>query len=107
MRRLLRLCVALTLAVPAAGNAQGHAQAARLDEVTVSPTGAVRTITAALARVRSGGRIIVNAGTYREPTLEITQPVELVGVDTPVLAGDGTHGILLVKADDVTVRGFS
>ena len=103
MRSILRLCAALTLVVPTTA----RAQSGQLDEVTVSPTGAVHTITAALARVRSGGRILVQAGTYREPTIEITRPVELVGVGTPRLDGAGTHGILLVKADDVTVRGFS
>ncbi|MEO8563411.1 MAG: nitrous oxide reductase family maturation protein NosD [bacterium] len=102
MRSLLRLSAALLLVVPATI----EAQSGRLDEVTVSPTGTVRTITAALSRVRPGGRIVVTAGTYREPTIEITRPVELVGIGTPVLDGDGAHGILLIGASDVTVRGF-
>ena len=103
MHRLLLLCAALTPVL----SAKGAAQAGRLDEVTVSPAGAVRTITQALKRVRPGGRVIVTAGDYREPIIQITQPVELVGVGTPVLNGEGAHGILLIAADDVTVRGFS
>ena len=102
MRSLLALSAALTLLHPAKGASQGE----RVDEVTVSPTGAVRSISAALTRVRSGGRVVVTAGTYREPTIEITKPVELVGIGGPLLDGEGTHGILLVTADDVTVRGL-
>jgi nitrous oxidase accessory protein len=102
MRSILALSLALVLLLPARAEAQG----ARLDEVVVSPTGAVRTITAALSRVRPGGRVVVRPGTYREPTIAITQPVELVGIGAPVLDGGGEHGILLVTADDVTVRGF-
>ena len=103
MRRPLRLCTALVLVLPV----KSEAQAARVAEVTVSQNGAVRTISDALTRVRSGGRILVQSGTYREPVIEIVQPVELVGVGAPVLDGEGTHGIMLVKADDVTVRGFT
>src|SRR5215217_4260433 len=103
MHRLLPLYVVLALCLPV----KGETQAGRVDEVTVSPAGPVRTISAALSRIRPGGRVVVRAGVYREPTIEITQPVELVGMEAPVLDGEGTRGILLIAADDVTVRGFT
>ena len=75
-------------------------------EVIVSPTGPVRSITAALALVRSGGRVVVSAGHYREPTIVVTRPVDIVGRDMPVIDGQGTHAIIIVKADSVTIHGL-
>ena len=75
-------------------------------EVVVSPAGPVRSIAAALRMVQSGGRIVIDSGTYREPELIVSRPVELVGRGQPVLDGQGRHAILTVVADDVTVRGL-
>jgi nitrous oxidase accessory protein len=103
MRSRLQVGAAvLFLLVPAAARAQAGGPA----EVTVSPTGPVRSIAAAVASVRPGGRIVVAAGTYREPLVTIAKPLSLVGVGMPVLDGEGAHGILLITADDVTVHGF-
>lgn len=79
---------------------------ARADSVIVSPTSELRTIAGALLLVRDGGRVIVLAGTYREPTIEITRPVTLEGRGVPSLDGDGTRGLIVIRANDVTVRGF-
>ena len=81
-----------------------HAQG--LGQVVVSPTGPVRSVTAALTMVRPGGRIIIEAGTYREPTIDITRPVEIIGHGMPLIDGEGTHAIITVAADDVTIRGL-
>ena len=75
-------------------------------EIVVSPDGAVRTIAAALREVRSGGVIRVLPGTYREPTITVDRPVTIEGVAFPTLDGEGTHEIMRVTADDVTVRGL-
>ncbi|MES2179070.1 MAG: nitrous oxide reductase family maturation protein NosD [Gemmatimonadota bacterium] len=80
--------------------------AQNLDEVTVSANGQVRTLGAALRLVRSGGRVVVTAGTYREQSLVAQRAVSIVGVGSPTIAGDGEHVILTVTADDVTVRGL-
>jgi len=103
-RRLWALALAFSL--PLGAQAQTGTAGKRLDEVSVSPTGAVRTIAAALRLVRPGGRIVVEPGTYREPLIEINRPVELVGRGFPTLDGEGTHGILIITGPDVTVRGF-
>lgn len=73
--------------------------------LVVSPTGPYRTIGEALAHARDGDRIVVHAGTYREPLLRITRRIALVGEGRPVLVG-GDHGILEIQADSVAVRGF-
>lgn len=77
-----------------------------LAEVVVSPAGPVRSISAALQLVRTGGRVVVDAGTYREPTIFVRRSVEIVGRGSPVIDGEGTHAILTIAADDVTVRGL-
>jgi nitrous oxidase accessory protein len=71
----------------------------------VSPTGPYRTITEALVRAAPGDRIVVQAGTYREPLLRITKRIELIGEGGPVLVG-GAHGVLEILADSVVVRGL-
>ena len=98
---ILRVVAAALLAAsPASLMAQ------TLAEVVVSPAGPVRSISAALQLVRTGGRVVVDPGTYREPTIFVTRSVEIVGRGLPVIDGEGTHAILTIAADDVTVRGL-
>ncbi|HQR17948.1 MAG TPA: nitrous oxide reductase family maturation protein NosD [Gemmatimonadales bacterium] len=93
-----RLLTGLLLATPAAVFAQSV--------VVVDPAGPVRTVTEALALVTPGGRITVRAGTYREPVIAVTRPVTIVGEAGAVFEG-GDHGIFLVTADHVTLRGLT
>ena len=88
---------------PAAPVARASGEGA---EVVVSPTGAVRSLGAALRQVRSGGVIRVEPGTYREPTIVVDRPVTIEGIDHPTFDGEGAREILRVVADDVTVRGL-
>jgi nitrous oxidase accessory protein len=76
------------------------------DTVTVSPDGLLPTITAALSQVRAGGVIIVLPGVYREPTIVVDRPVSILGRGEAVLDGEGVRGLLLVRADDVVIRGL-
>lgn len=87
-------------------SALSPADAQRRD-IVVDPSGAVRTIGAALAAARPGDRIVVRAGTYREPTLVVRTPgVVLDGDGWPVLDGEGKRAVLIVQADDVVIRGL-
>ena len=74
--------------------------------ITVSPAGPVRTITEAVALATPGARIVVMPGTYREPTIVVTKSVRIIGTNWPVLDGDGSHEIMTIDADSVTVRGL-
>ncbi len=85
----------------------GLAASAAARQVVVSPEGPVRTITEALARAGAGERIVVKAGTYREPTLVVDKPVTLEAEGEVVLDGQGERQIMTVTADDVTIRGFT
>jgi nitrous oxidase accessory protein len=75
-------------------------------QIDVGPASAVHSITEAVAVARPGARIIVHAGTYREPTIVVDKAIEIVGEGRPVLDGEGQRGLILVTADDVTVRGL-
>ncbi|HEU5219057.1 MAG TPA: nitrous oxide reductase family maturation protein NosD [Gemmatimonadales bacterium] len=86
--------------------AAATAQGVQPGVIVVSPQGPVRSITAALAGARPHGRILVRAGTYREPTLLVDRPVELVGEPGAVIDGEGQRQLMIVTADDVTIRGL-
>src|SRR5262245_36842778 len=75
-------------------------------EVSVSPDGPVRTLSAALSLVKSGGRVIVHPGTYREHGVVVDKPVTIIGHDYPTLDGESAGQIMTVTADDVTIRGL-
>ncbi|HET9984903.1 MAG TPA: nitrous oxide reductase family maturation protein NosD [Longimicrobiales bacterium] len=65
------------------------------------------SVTAAVRAAAAGDTIVVPAGVYREPTIVVGRPVTLVGRPGAVLDGEGKRAILLVRADDVTVRGLT
>jgi nitrous oxidase accessory protein len=76
------------------------------DTIVVGP-GGLPTITAAVGRARQGDVVLVPAGTYREPTIVVrTAGVTLAGRDWPVLDGAGERAVLILEANDVTVRGL-
>ena len=96
---------ALALAASLAWAAPCRAQQAG-STVDVSPNGPIRTLTAALAGARPGTRIVVRPGVYREPTIVVATPVEIVGDGFPVLDGEGKRQIMTITAPGVTVRGL-
>lgn len=99
MRTFRPLALALVLLAAPAG-----ALAQRV--LVVSPAGPLRTVGEAIRRARPGDRVVVKPGVYREPTLVVDRPLTLEGEGFPTLDGGGTHEILVVRADDVTVRGL-
>jgi nitrous oxidase accessory protein len=76
-------------------------------EVVVSPRGPVRTVTEALRLTSAGGRIVVTAGVYREPTIVVDHGVTIAGEPGAVLESADGRQIMTVTADDVTVRGLA
>jgi len=63
-------------------------------------------IASAVASARAMDTVRIPSGRYAEPLVVIDKPLVIVGTGNPVLDGGGRHGLLLVKADDVTVRGL-
>ena len=94
----------LVLTIVIAVTAAPHPPARRL---VVAHAGPIATVTAALEQARAGDTIVVTAGVYREPRIEIRVPVVLLGEGLAVLDAGGAHEALTVKADNVTVRGLT
>lgn len=65
-----------------------------------------RSVTAAVEAANEGDTVLVKGGHYVEPTIRITKPITLEGVDWPILDAAGEGGVVYVGADHVTVRGF-
>ena len=94
-------CVALAWSTPS-----GAQRAARSAEVVVSPQGPVRTIAEGIRRAPAGGRVLVRAGVYREPTVVVDKPLTVEGVGLPTLDGEAKRELMHVVAPGVTVRGL-
>jgi nitrous oxidase accessory protein len=99
--RAVRL--ALAILCVGAGARTSHAQGSRA-LVVVSPDGPIRRVGDAVRIVASGGRIVVRAGVYREPTIVVDRPLAIEGDGDAVLDGEDARQIMTVKADDVTIR---
>ena len=84
----------------------GAQSAAGQATVIVSPDGPVRTLAEGVRRAPAGGRVLVRAGRYREPTVVVRRPLTIVGEGWPTLDGEGARELLRIEADDVTVRGL-
>lgn len=89
-------------AAPASSRPAGDAPAV----VIVSPAGPVRTIADGVRLVRAGGRVVVRAGTYREPLVVIDRPMVVEGEGWPTVDGEGERELIRIRAANVTVRGL-
>jgi nitrous oxidase accessory protein len=75
--------------------------------ITVEPGSATATLTAALRQARPRDTILVLSGTYQEPRIVVALPVTILGQGAPTFDGQGSHEILTVVADGVTIRGLT
>src|SRR5262245_15419969 len=83
-----------------------HLQATPTD-IVVRPARDAHAVAAALVRAHPGDRIVITAGTYREPTIVVRTPrVTIEGQGWPVIDGQNQHAVLIIEADSVTVRGL-
>ncbi|MGN6370280.1 MAG: nitrous oxide reductase family maturation protein NosD [Phycisphaerae bacterium] len=60
---------------------------------------------AAIETARAGATIHVPPGTYPGP-LTINKPLALIADGNATIAGNGKGHVLIIRADDVTIRGF-
>ncbi len=77
-----------------------------LQQLVVSPTGPYRTVAAAVQAAPAGATVVVRAGRYREPTVTIDRAVSLSGDSGAVMDGEGSHAIIIVRGDGVTIQGL-
>ena len=96
LRRTIALLAIVMMIAPASAQ-----------DVVVSPAGPVRSLGEAIRQVARGGRIVVQAGVYREPTIIVDKPVTIAGEENSVIDGEGARQIMTVTADSVTIRGLT
>jgi nitrous oxidase accessory protein len=67
----------------------------------------ISSVQQALKLTTNGDTVIVEAGTYRERNIIITRPVTLIGIGHPVLDGENLYEVISIKANKVTIDGFT
>jgi nitrous oxidase accessory protein len=80
--------------------------AAAAETVRVGVPGGFSTISAAIAAADAGDTVLVGPGKYRE-NLVIDKPIVLVGQGSPQIIGHGKGDVILIRANDVELSGFS
>lgn len=78
-----------------------HAQ----DVLIVAPNGAYMTIEAALLAANTGDVIEVHGGVYPTPLI-VDKTVSLIGIDHPIIDGQGKGSLVLINAPQVVFSGF-
>lgn len=76
-------------------------------QITVSTDGDVTSIQMAIELAEPGDEILVEAGTYTENNIEITKPLSLISEGDVIIDGESTGTIMVIRADDVTISGFT
>lgn len=95
----------LLLAPALPTNAETDQNASRTPDLVVCSDCELTSIQDAMAQAVDGNRIEVRGGVH-PGGLVIDKSIELIGVDNPVIDGEGTGTVIAVKAPDVTVDGF-
>jgi nitrous oxidase accessory protein len=98
----MRRAVVLACLVPALAVAQAPPR-----DLVVDQRGPLTTLGAALTIAHDGDRIVVRRGVYREPTIMVSRPVTITADSGAILDGEDQRAIMIVTADNVTVRGFT
>lgn len=80
-----------------------HAQTEQT--LIVSPDGDYATIEEALAVAENGDTIEVHGGTHTR--FRIDKSITLLGIDNPVVDGEGEGTVIVITGDDVTMSGFT
>jgi nitrous oxidase accessory protein len=98
LRRLVRAAwlslVLLSFAAPVRGRT-----------ITVATGGAFASIQRAVASAQPGDMIEVRSGTYAG-NLVLDKPVNLIGIDRPIIRGDGRGSVVTITGGHCTLRGL-
>ena len=65
------------------------------------------TIATAVNRALDGDSVLVHAGNYKENGIQVSTQITIIGIDSPVINGEGTkESIFAIHADNVNIEGF-
>lgn len=66
----------------------------------------VRSLKQAIQLAKEGDSIYLHKGVYKEGSLVLTKSISIIGIDQPVLDGEGKYEILKVSGQNITIRGI-
>ena len=72
---------------------------------TITPSEKTKPISDAISKAKHGDTIVVGKGIYKEQIV-IDKTISLIGVNYPVIQGEGKGTIIKVKAPGVVLKGF-
>jgi nitrous oxidase accessory protein len=75
-------------------------------DLHVGPGQTHASLTSTVASAAAGDRILVHAGRYAEGNIRVTKPLQLIGLEKPVLDGSGVDEVLTIEASECGVSGF-
>ncbi len=67
----------------------------------------VSSLKKAVELAQDGDTILLHKGTYKEGNIIVTKSIRLIGVDNPVLDGEGEHELLTVSGTEILVKGIT
>ncbi len=67
----------------------------------------VSSLRKAVELAQDGDTILLHKGTYKEGNIVVTKSIRLIGVDNPVLDGEGEHELLTVSGSGILVKGIT
>ena len=74
---------------------------------TVHQDGSTLTLQETINRAVNGDTILVKAGHYTDTTVVIDKSLTIIGEPNTILDGEGTHQIITVKANNVTLTNLT
>lgn len=75
--------------------------------IKVCPDCKINSIAQALKIAKNGYKILIEKGLYSERHIIIDKSIQLIGTGNPVIDGDNKGEIITIKADNVSISGFT
>lgn len=103
--RVARIGLSLLAALLCLGSLSGAQAQENVRRLIVAPGSTYSTIDAAMAVANPGDVLEVHEGVYAAPLI-VEKSISLVGVDYPVIDGQGTGSLVIITAPDTRLEGF-
>lgn len=74
--------------------------------IVVDKTSIINSIKTAIQTAKNDDTIFVKKGLYKEGNIVINKVITLIGIDFPVLDGEGKYEVVSIKSSNVIFKGF-